>query len=44
MTPARARGFAYAEVLIAAVMLALCALPAADAIRNGIAANRANVG
>jgi Tfp pilus assembly protein PilE len=35
-----ARGFAYAEVLIAAVILALCAVPAADAIRNGIDAGR----
>lgn len=33
-------GFAYAEVLIAAVILALCAMPAADAIRNGIDAGR----
>lgn len=40
MKPAGARGFAYAEILIAAVMLALCALPAADAIKNGIDANR----
>lgn len=34
------RGFAYAEVLIAAVILALCAVPAADAIRNGMDASR----
>lgn len=34
------QGFAYVEVMIAAVILALCALPAADAIRNGIDANR----
>lgn len=40
MKPADARGFAYAEVLVAAVILALCAVPAADAIRNGIDANR----
>ncbi|MDQ2822884.1 MAG: hypothetical protein M3Y65_21315 [Pseudomonadota bacterium] len=36
----RTRGFAYAEVLIAAVILAVCAMPAADAIRNGIDASR----
>ena len=36
-----ARGFAYVEVLIAAVILALCAVPAANAIKNGIAAGQA---
>ena len=40
MKPAHARGFAYAEVLIAAVILAVCAMPAADAIRSGIDAGR----
>jgi hypothetical protein len=34
----RAYGFAYLEVLIAALILAVCAAPAADAIRNGLAA------
>ncbi len=29
-------GFAYAEVMIAALILALCAVPAADAIKNGL--------
>jgi hypothetical protein len=33
----RASGFAYLEVLIAALILAVCAAPAADAIRNGLA-------
>lgn len=33
-------GFAYAEVLVAALMVALLAMPAADAIKNGINANR----
>lgn len=33
-------GFAYAEVLVAALMVALLAMPAADAIKNGIDANR----
>jgi Tfp pilus assembly protein PilV len=36
-----ARGFAYVEVLIAAVILALCAVPAANAIRNGLDAGQA---
>lgn len=31
-----ARGFSYAEVLVAVTLLALCALPAADAIKNGL--------
>lgn len=30
------RGFAYVEVMIAAVILALCAVPAANAIKNGL--------
>jgi Tfp pilus assembly protein PilE len=34
-------GFAYLEVLIAALILAVCAAPAADAIRNGLAAGPA---
>jgi Tfp pilus assembly protein PilV len=29
-------GFAYAEVMIAALILALCAVPAANAIKNGL--------
>ena len=33
-------GFAYVEVLVAALMVALLATPAADAIKNGIDANR----
>lgn len=36
-----ARGFAYVEVLIAAAILALCAVPAANAIRNGLVAGQA---
>lgn len=36
-----ARGFAYAEIMIAAVILALCAVPAANAIKNGIDAGQA---
>jgi hypothetical protein len=36
-----ASGFAYLEVLIAALILAVCAAPAADAIRNGLAAGPA---
>lgn len=31
-----AAGFAYVEILIAVVLLALCALPAANAVRNGL--------
>lgn len=33
-------GFAYVEVMVCALMLALLAMPAADAIKNGIDANR----
>lgn len=33
-------GFAYVEVLVAALMVALLAMPAADAIKNGIDGNR----
>ncbi|CAH0248516.1 hypothetical protein SRABI118_02905 [Massilia sp. Bi118] len=33
-----ATGFAYIEVLVAVLLLALCALPAANAIQNGLAA------
>jgi type II secretory pathway pseudopilin PulG len=40
MAPVNAAGFAYVEVLVAAVMVALLAMPAADAIRNGIDASR----
>ena len=37
-----ATGFAYIEVLVAVLLLALCALPAANAIQNGLnAANAA---
>jgi len=32
----RQAGFAYAEVMIAALILALCAVPAANAIKNGL--------
>lgn len=32
----QARGFAYVEVMLAAFILALCAVPAANAIRNGL--------
>jgi Tfp pilus assembly protein PilV len=31
-----AAGFAYIEVLVAVLLLALCALPAANAVRNGL--------
>lgn len=31
-----ASGFAYIEVLIAVLLLALCALPAANAVKNGL--------
>jgi Tfp pilus assembly protein PilV len=37
----KARGFAYVEVLIAAAILALCAVPAANAIKNGLDAGQA---
>lgn len=36
----RSGGFAYVEVIVAALMLALLAMPAADAIKNGIDASR----
>jgi Tfp pilus assembly protein PilV len=36
-----ASGFAYMEVLVAVLLLALCALPAANAIQNGLAAANA---
>lgn len=39
--PRQARGFAYVEVVIAAVLLALCAVPAANAIKNGLDASQA---
>jgi Tfp pilus assembly protein PilV len=32
----RASGFAYIEVMVAVLLLALCALPAANAIKNGL--------
>lgn len=35
-----AGGFAYVEVVVAALMLALFAMPAADAIKNSLDANR----
>lgn len=42
MTPRGAGGgFAYVEVMIAALILALCAVPAANAIRNGLDAGQA---
>lgn len=37
----QARGFAYVEVVVAAVLLALCAVPAANAIKNGLDASGA---
>lgn len=37
----RARGFMYIEVIIAALILALCAVPAANAVRNGLNAAQA---
>jgi Tfp pilus assembly protein PilV len=40
-TPRCARGFMYVEVIIAALILALCALPAANAVRNGLSAAQA---
>lgn len=45
MTPGRcgkAAGFAYVELVIAALMLALCAVPAANAIKNGLDASQAS--
>jgi Tfp pilus assembly protein PilV len=36
-----ATGFAYIEVLVAVLLLALCALPAANAIQNGLASANA---
>ena len=33
-----AAGFAYVEILVAVLLLALCALPAANAVRNGLTA------
>jgi Tfp pilus assembly protein PilV len=36
-----ARGFAYVEVLVAALILGLCAVPAANALRNGLDAGPA---
>lgn len=40
-TSAPAAGFAYVEVLVAVLLLALCVLPAANAVRNGLAAGDA---
>jgi Tfp pilus assembly protein PilV len=37
----RASGFAYLEVLVAALVLAVCAVPAANAIKNGLDAGSA---
>jgi Tfp pilus assembly protein PilV len=37
----KTRGFAYVEVLVAAVILALCAVPAANALKNGLDASKA---
>lgn len=37
--PVSARGFSYIEVLVAVGLLALCALPMAEAIRNGLQAS-----
>jgi Tfp pilus assembly protein PilV len=37
----RHAGFSYVGVLLAAVLLAVCALPAADAVRNALAAPQA---
>lgn len=34
----RTSGFSYIEVLVAAALLAICALPLADAIKNGLMA------
>jgi len=34
------RGFSYVEILVATVVLALCAVPLADAVKNGIDASR----
>ena len=36
MTHARSPGFAYVEILIAVLLLALCALPAANAVQNAL--------
>lgn len=38
----RVTGFAYLEVLVAALVLAVCAVPAANAIKNGLDAGSAS--
>lgn len=40
--PANCNGFSYTEVMVAVVLLALCAIPLADAVRNGL--NAAGIG
>jgi prepilin-type N-terminal cleavage/methylation domain-containing protein len=35
----RSHGFSFVEILVAVAVLALCAMPLADAVRNGIAAS-----
>ncbi|QOY94531.1 hypothetical protein IM543_00975 [Massilia sp. UMI-21] len=40
---AGARGFSYVEVLVATMVLAVCAAPLADAVKNGIDASRIGV-
>ncbi|MFC5552042.1 prepilin-type N-terminal cleavage/methylation domain-containing protein [Massilia aerilata] len=39
LTGWRRRGFSFVEVLVAVAVLALCAVPLAEAVRNGIAAS-----
>jgi prepilin-type N-terminal cleavage/methylation domain-containing protein len=35
----RQRGFSFVEIMVAVVLLAVCAVPMGDAIRNGLAAS-----
>ena len=37
------RGFSFVEIMVATVLLAICAVPMGDAIRNGIMASSAGV-
>jgi prepilin-type N-terminal cleavage/methylation domain-containing protein len=36
---ARQHGFSFVEIMVAVLVLAICAVPLADAVRNGIAAS-----
>ena len=37
---ARQRGFSFVEIMVAVVLLAICAVPMGEAIRNGLMASR----